>query len=293
MWRAERFIIHKLYFMTNRIGKEEFIVKNLKKLLAIVVCIAMMVPTMAFAATPSVKTTQIAGATAKSVYYTGKTQTVKLNVTAKGANGKTVTLVEGKDYKVVKGSTKALKAGKYQVTVEGIGKYAGKKTVTYTVAAKDLAPKNVSATASTKTYNGKKQATTLTLKYNGKVLKNGVDYKVVKGYTKATNAGKYKITIAGKGNFRGTKTVYYTVKMASQKSVKVTTNSSKKKVVVTGVKGKAKVSYSTNNSKVTVSKGVVKVAKGVKKGTKVQVTVKVAATKNYHSTKKVVTYVVK
>ena len=34
-------------------GKEEFIVKNLKKLLAIVVCIAMMVPTVAFAATSS------------------------------------------------------------------------------------------------------------------------------------------------------------------------------------------------------------------------------------------------
>ena len=42
-------IIH----LRQNLGKEEFIVKNLKKILAVIVCVAMMIPTVAFAANTS------------------------------------------------------------------------------------------------------------------------------------------------------------------------------------------------------------------------------------------------
>ena len=52
--------------------------KNLKKLLAIVVCIAMMVPTVAFAATSSPTKVNVKSATAKSLTYNAKSQTTTI-----------------------------------------------------------------------------------------------------------------------------------------------------------------------------------------------------------------------
>lgn len=263
--------------------------KRLKKLLAIVLCIAMMVPATAFAATNSPEKVDLSKkatvTTASTLYYNGATQKAKFVVKV---NGKT--LVAGKDYDL-KGYYYVKNAGVYKVTVTGKGNYKGTKTYTYRVAAKSVAPSNVSASATTKTYTGKKQATAITVKYGKTTLKKNVDY-TVKGITAATNAGTYKITITGKGNFKGTKTITYTVKKAAQK-VRVVAGNTSKRVYVSGVKGKAKVSYTTNNGRVKVSNGKVIVGKGVKKGTKVRVTVTVAATHNYKSYKKTVTYVVK
>ena len=109
-------------------GKEEFIVKNLKKLLAIVVCIAMMVPTVAFAATSSPAKVDVKTATAKSLTYNAMSQTTTIVV-----NGKTLTL--NKDFTVVSGNLKATKAGTYTVKIKGIGNYSGETTVKYTVNA--------------------------------------------------------------------------------------------------------------------------------------------------------------
>lgn len=262
-------------------GKEEFIVKNLKKLLAIVVCIAMMVPTVAFAATSSPAKVDVKSATAKSLTYNAKSQTTTIVV-----NGKTLTL--NKDFKVVSGSLKATKAGTYTVKIKGIGNYSGDTTVKYTVNAQQ----SYKATAATKTYNAKNQTTKVTVKYGNTVLKRGTDYKIT-GVTKAKNAGKYKITVKGINNYKGTKTIYYTINKAAQKSVKVSVNASKKKVTVSGVKAKAKVTYKSGNKKVTVKNGKITVGKGVKKGTKVRITVKVAATKNYKAYSKSIIYKVK
>ncbi len=265
--------------------------KNLKKLLAIVVCIAMMVPTLAFAAetaavSPSKQMGNATVTTSKHT-YTGKMQKATIKVTTKDASGKTITLKEGTDY-VVKGSRSHIAANTYTVTIQGIGKYSGTTTASYTIA-----PKKVSTTAgSTKTYTGKLQKATIKVTDGTKVLKEGTDY-TVKGSRSHLSAGTYKVVVTGKGNYSGSKTVYYTISKAAQNSVKVAVNSSKKKISVTGVKGKAKVSYATSNSKVKVSKGVVTIGKGVKKGTKVKITVKVAATANYKAYSKTITYTVK
>ena len=115
----------------------------------------------------------------------------------------------------------------------------------------------------------------------------------IRDRTRAKNAGKYKITVKGINNYKGTKTIYYTINKAAQKSVKVKVNASKKKITVSGVKAKAKVTYKSANKKVKVKNGKITVGKGVKKGTKVRITVKVAATKNYKAYSKSIIYKVK
>lgn len=64
------------------------------------------------------------------------------------------------------------------------------------------------------------QTTKVTVKYGNTVLKRGTDYKIT-GVTRAKNAGKYKVTVKGINNYKGTKTIYYTINKAAQKSVKV------------------------------------------------------------------------
>ena len=266
--------------------------KNLKKLLALVVCVAMLIPTVAFAATASPATTELTKAnTTISVTaptYNGKAQAAKVTKVTAKINGKTITLKEGVDYTV--NVSKATKAGArvyYRVT--GMGKYSG----TILKATKVAAQTRFSAKAAAKTYTGKAQTTKVTVTYGGKVLKRGTDYKIT-GTVRATKAGKYAVKVTGINNFKGTKTIYYTINKAAQKSVKVVANNKTKTIKVTGVKGEAKVTYTTSNpTKVSVKNGKVTVKKGVKKGTKVKVTVKVAATKNYKAYTKSVYYVVK
>lgn len=54
--------------------------KNLKKILAVIVCVAMMIPTVAFAAntSPAKINVDTAAVSAGKLTYTGKTQSPKL-----------------------------------------------------------------------------------------------------------------------------------------------------------------------------------------------------------------------
>lgn len=258
--------------------------RKFKKALAVALSVAMMVPTVAFAAESPAKV-DVNGAkfNKTTLTYTAKAQKPSITV-----NGKT--LVYGKDFTVKSGKLTQKAAGTYKVTIAGIGSYTGTKTLTYTI--KKAAQSSVKAVATAKTYNGKKQTTSVKVTFNGVALKKGVDY-TISGTTKATNAGKYTVKVVGKGNFTGTKTITYTVKKAAQSKAKLAVNSAKKKVAVSGIKAKAKVTYTTNNKKVTVKNGKITVKKGVKKGTKVVITAKIASTKNYAAKTIKKTYVVK
>ncbi|MCM1569677.1 MAG: hypothetical protein NC081_09565 [Roseburia sp.] len=234
-------------------------------------------------------------ATAKTVTYNGKNQTAGIEV-KDGSR----TLKKGTDY-TVSGTTKAKEAGKYTITVNGKGNYSGTKKITFTIKAKSVS--GLSATAKAVTYSGKNQTAGIVVKDGSKTLKKGTDY-TVSGTTKAKKAGKYTITIKGKGNYSGTKKITFTIKKASQKiTVKGTTSvkastvkkaSKKYQLKVSGVKEKAKVSYKSDSKKITVDKnGKVTVKKGTKKGTKATITITVASTGNYKKTTKKVTFQVK
>ena len=140
-------------------------------------------------------------------------------------------------------------------------------------------------TASQK-YTGKSVKPAVTVSYNGKTLVKGKDYTVT--YVTAKNPGTYKMTVTGKGNYKGTKSLSYTVKKPVINDTKFTTYrlakgayngvyAQWKKVTVPGATVKYKVQYRVypNEWKVK-SKGQTAnnvTIKGLKAGSKVQVKV--------------------
>ena len=179
---------------------------------------------------------------------------------------------------------------------------------------RSLKDENVSVELSktTYTYNGSARKPRATVKYTvdgtENVLVKNTDYTV--SYSNNKNAGKATVIIKGKGNYKDTKKVKFTIKKAKQsptikgKTVSVSYKKLKKanqkisKAKAFTVKetlGKVTFKKTSGNSKISVSKaGKITVKKGLKKGTyKVKVKVTSAATTNYKAYSKTVTVTIK
>ena len=192
------------------IDRRKIIMKKFKKIVAVALTVAMMVPTTAFAATSSQKKTGLKTVSIKSVTYTGKAQ--KLQVTVKDKNNKTVSR---SGYSLSRSTVKS--AGKYTITVKGKGAFEGKITKILTVKA----AKNKITKAS-----AKKAKAGSTVKIGAKAKFGKVKYTISKKYGKATSTGvklakglkkgkkvKVKITVAKTKNYSSaSKSVYVTVK---------------------------------------------------------------------------------
>jgi hypothetical protein len=87
-----------------------------------------------------------------------------------------------------------------------------------------IVPANISAVSAAaiggKTYTGKALTPDVKLTYNGKTLKKGTDYTLA--YRDNIAAGRASVTIAGKGNYAGTKTVYFKINPAKHRVKKLT-----------------------------------------------------------------------
>ena len=142
----------------------------------------------------------VTGVVAKT--YTGKALTqdpvVKLNGT---------TLSKDTDYSVSYGNN--VNVGTATLTVAGTGAYAGTKTVTFEIAKASVKSAKA-AKVKAKKYTGKAVKPSPKLTYNGKKLKKGADYTLK--YKKNKKRGTATITVKGKGNFKGTKTVKFKIK---------------------------------------------------------------------------------
>lgn len=158
--------------------------------------------------------------------------------------------------------------------------------------------KSANVTVSASTYTGKALTPKVTVKVGKTTLKNGKDYIVTVSAKKVVNAGKYTVTVKGKGKYAGTVKKAWTVKKANQK---VTVSPSKKTVKrgqsfsikVKGNKVKS-VSYKSSSKAVKVAKnGKVTVSKKAKRGTTYKVTVTVAGNKNYNKAVKTIKVTVK
>ncbi len=201
--------------------------KIVKKLLAVLLVVSLMVPTFAFAASSSATVTDISGGKMKvaTSTYTKKSQAPSITVTV---NGKV--LKQGTDYQITKGASRR-KAGYWTVKVKGIGNYKGtlsaqwhikrisntiKVTGNKSVKASTLKKKSVSYKMKVSrggtgkiTYKCSSKKVTLTQSSSGKTIK----VKLKKGtYTKGK---KYKITIttaATRCYKKTTKTIYVRIK---------------------------------------------------------------------------------
>ena len=69
---------------------------------------------------------------------------------------------------------------------------------------------SVTLSTSTYAYDGKAKKPSVTVKLNGKTLKNGTDYTV--SYSNNTKVGTAKVTITGKGNYTGLVSKTYSIK---------------------------------------------------------------------------------
>ena len=178
--------------------------------------------------------------------YDGKAK--KPGVTVK-LSGKT--LKNGTDYTVSYSNN--TKVGTAKVTITGKGNYTGSVSKTYSI--KNNFKKATVSGISTKAFTGKNITQSITVKYNGKTLKNGTDYTV--SYSNNKKIGIATVKIAGKGSYTGTVTKTFKINPAKQEIQKLTAKS-KAFFVDWAQKGSAtgyEIQYATN-SKFTSAKKV-------------------------------------
>ena len=119
------------------------------------------------------------------------------------------------DYRVI-GYKNNIAAGTATIQIEGIGKYSGTKTGTFTIKPKAMGTAaNITYTNSYE-YKNSNIRPVVTVKFGDVVLKNGKDYKVTYPAT-SVNVGSYTLKVEFMGNFSGivNKTYKVTAKSAA------------------------------------------------------------------------------
>ena len=178
--------------------------------------------------------------------YDGKAKTPSVTVKV---NGKT--LKKDTDYTVSYSNN--TKVGTATLKITGKGNYTGSVSKTYSI--KNNFKKATVSGISTKAFTGKNITQSITVKYNGKTLKNGTDYTV--SYSNNKSIGTATVKIAGKGSYTGTITKTFKINPAKQEIQKLTAKS-KAFFVDWAQKGSAtgyEIQYATN-SKFTSAKKV-------------------------------------
>ncbi|MBR1585596.1 MAG: leucine-rich repeat protein [Clostridia bacterium] len=153
--------------------------------------------------------------------YTGSALKPTVKATCNGTK-----LTKGTDFTVTYKNN--VKAGTATAIVKGKGKYTGTKELTFTVKPAKLSKTTVAAVAD-QTYTGKALKPAVTVTFGTKTLKKNTDYTVA--YKENKYIGKATITLTGKGNFTGTKTVTFKIVPKGTTISKLTGAS--KKVTVT------------------------------------------------------------
>ena len=178
--------------------------------------------------------------------YDGKAKTPSVTVKVGGK-----TLKKDTDYTVSYSNN--TKIGTAKVTITGKGNYTGSISKTYSI--KNNFKKATISGISNKSYTGKNITQSITVKYNGKTLKNGTDYTV--SYSNNKKVGTATVKITGKGSYTGTITKTFKINPAKQEIQKLTAKS-KAFFVDWAQKGSAtgyEIQYATN-SKFTGAKKV-------------------------------------
>ncbi len=159
---------------------------------------------------------KICGETYKTVKTIAKIKTVSLSSSSYTYNGSAkkpgVTVTDANGAKIASSSysvsySNNVKAGTATVTVTFKGDYSG--TVKKTFKINPAKASNVKLSSTSYTYSGKAKTPSVTVKDSkGKTLKNGTDY-TVKYSSGRKNVGRYAVKVTFKGNYTGSKTVYY------------------------------------------------------------------------------------
>ncbi len=154
---------------------------------------------------PSVKPVPVdiskCAVTVKDQTYTGKA--LKPAMTVKYGKAK---LVKGADYTV--SYKHNIEAGTATATLTGKGDYTGTTKVTFTIKPAKLLKCTFSAPKDA-VYSGTAKKPVVTVKFGAAKLKKGTDYTVA--YKNNIEVGTATMTLTGKGNFTGGKTLTFAI----------------------------------------------------------------------------------
>lgn len=131
-------------------------------------------------------------------------------------------LQEGKDYTLTYANN--VNAGTASVTIEGMGEYAGTVTKNFEIAPASAADFDADLSYTKVVYNGKIRKPSVSVRdADGNKLTVDDDFDVDYGDGRKL-PGRYAVTITFKGNYTGTKTLYFTIvpKAPSSASAKLT-----------------------------------------------------------------------
>ena len=127
----------------------------------------------------------------EEIVYAGSPLKAQVKVTFDGK-----TLTEGTDYKL--SWSENINAGTAKVTAQGIGKYTGSGSTTFTIKPAYLKKEMFTVPSAPLTETGSQ----LKPKVSGGELREGVDYEIT-GYTSNTYPGTGYVVVSGKGNYQG------------------------------------------------------------------------------------------
>lgn len=126
-------------------------------------------------------------------------------------------LVSGRDYRATYRNNKKL--GKAYITIKGIGNYKGTIRANYKIVACSVKSLKYQYSKK-KVYTGKARTAGVVIKNGSVKLKKNKDYTI--RYKNNKKIGKATITIRGKGNYKGKKTLHFQIVPSKPKIVKVT-----------------------------------------------------------------------
>ncbi|MCR5450729.1 MAG: leucine-rich repeat protein [Solobacterium sp.] len=131
-------------------------------------------------------------------------------ITVKDGN---TTLLKDVEYEIIEDSAKNCdQIGTCTFTIQGKGKYYGKRTVSVKITGTSMTDKKIKTVIPVYQYTGQEIELdeNFAVLYDGEVLQKGVDY-VVDDYANNVNAGKASAVLKGINRFTGTKKVTYTI----------------------------------------------------------------------------------
>lgn len=214
--------------------------------------------------------------------------------------------LESSDYSIAYSNNVNVGTGTVTVTASNDGIYEGSISETFTIQPGNISNAAVTLSRSSFTYTGKNQtASVKSVSIGGRTLKQGTDFTISSETGK--NVGSYTVTVFGKGNYAGSKSVSFKINQApnSAKAAKTAWNKDVKssalkknaqnitlpKVTAKFGKAKWKVTAKDKKNVLRLSGNKIIVKKGAKKGKyTIKVKAQVTKTKNYKAaTTKVVT----
>lgn len=99
--------------------------------------------------------------------------------------------------------------GTYRVKVTGIGTVTGSVATSFSVKRRAISTATIKLSQKKYTYTGAAKTPKVTVTYRGKKLAKGTAYTVT--YKNNRTAGTAKVVVKGKGNFKGKKTLTFSI----------------------------------------------------------------------------------